>query len=128
MCLCLFTYCILLKMLGGLQIFLLGGNFNFIFIELDACFSTKSGRLCISIWSPIAFLSTQKPFLIFGEGQVNFPTERLQQVLHFSNRAGFISDNQFASRPYYSIHLCQDRLQFAPVQEKKVRLESLSVH
>ncbi|KAG6594794.1 hypothetical protein SDJN03_11347, partial [Cucurbita argyrosperma subsp. sororia] len=78
------------------------------------------GRLCISIWSPIAFLSTQKPFLIFGEGQVNFPTERLQQVLHFSNRAGFISDNQFASRPYYSIHLCQDRLQFAPVQEKKM--------
>lgn len=110
----LFTYCTLPKILAGLQISL-GGNF----IRIECFFPTKSGRLSISIWSPVAFLSTQQPFLVFGEGQVNFPAERLQQVLHFSNCAGFISNNQFASRSYYSIHLCQDRRQFAPVHEKK---------
>lgn len=119
---CLLTYCTLPKILAGLQTSL-GGNL----LESDACFSTKSGRLCISIRSPIAFLSTQQPFLVFGEGQVNFPTERLQQVLNFSNGGGLISDNQFASRSYYSIHLRQDRRQFAPAQEKS-HAGSSSIH
>lgn len=84
----------------------------------------RRSSLHVCLRPPLAFLSTEYPILVFVVGESNFPMKGFQQVLNFSNYLCCITDDQFTSRSYYSIHLCHHGKNTAPVKNQQKQSSS----